>query len=533
MTDINFEEMLENYLPSENQKGEEVDAIIVKKDRDYTYCDISGKLEGRVKSEEVEEFKEGDTIKVAIVSEDKDGNYVIISRRKIELTENIEKIKEIYEAKEAVTGKIVKRINGGYIVEILKINAFMPNSLSGIKLSEASSKVGKEIRVIIKEMKRERDRDKILVSHKDLKDQKETEQLGNIDLGDVLSVEVRDVLDFGLSVNINDLVGFIHISEISWKRVEDLNEIYKIGDKLEAKVIEVDKDKKSIKLSVKQLEKDPWETVAQKYNVGDAVKGKIVRVANFGAFVELEEGIEGLIHISDFAWGKKVKSVEEFVQIGDEVEVKIILLDSTAKKLKLSIKELQKNPWDVAMDELTVGATAKGKVVEVKDFGMFVELFKDIDAFVHISDYSWKKVSKDFFKIGDEVEVKIIEINKGDEKIKAGVKQLTRSPWEVVSENYKIGDVIKREITSITDFGLFIEVENSIDGMIHISEASKNFIKNLSEHFKVGDEVEAEIIEMNDEKEKIKLSIKKVQVDAVQTEEREMIEKYSVIGDEE
>ncbi len=531
MADFNFEELLEEYLPEDFQKGEEKEVTIIRKDRDFTYLDINGKLEGRVRSEEVEDFNEGDVIKVQILMEDKEGNYVVVSRKKIEIEENTAKLEEAYKEEKILAGKVVKRVNGGYIVEILKVSTFMPNSLSVARRDE--NLVGKNIKVIIKEMKEERGKKKILVSRKDVKLNAEKKELEGIEVGNKYEVEVKEILGFGLSVEVGSISGFIHISEVSWNRIDNLSKVFKIGDKIEAIVIEKDSGKKSVKLSIKQLSNDPWENIENKYPLDSEVEGTVVRTSNFGAFVQLEEGIEGLVHISDLTWSKKLKNVEEYVQVGDKVKVKVTVLNTEEKKLKLSIKELQRNPWEVALENISIDSVVKGKVVEVKDFGMFVNVAPEVDAFVHISDYSWDKVAKDYFAIGNEVEVRILEIDSEKEKVKAGVKQLTKSPWEGLKENYKVGDVLKRNITSITDFGMFIEVENGIDGMIHISEASKDFIRNINEKFNVGDEVEAEIIEINDDKQKVKLSIKKLEINAAKQEEKDLLEKYSVVGDDE
>lgn len=531
MADFNFEELLEGYLPEDPTRGEEREATIVKKEMTYTYLDINGKLEGRVRTDEVVDFKEGDTIKVQIINEDKEGDYVICSRRKIEQQENLSKLNEIFNNQEAVKARVIKQIKGGYAVEVLKINAFMPNSLSSFRPDEKVA--GKEITVIVKEIKTEKNGVKVLVSRKDVKAKKDKENFDAVDLDGIYDVEVKDVLDFGLSVSVGPLSGFIHISELSWNRIEKIADAFKIGDKFQAKVIEKDKVKKSVKLSVKQLSQDPWSNITLKYPVDAEVEGTVVRVSNFGAFVELEPGIEGLVHISDLTWSKKIKNIDDFVKVGDKIKVKVILLDTAEKRLKLSIKSLEANPWDVITSKNGVNSVLKGKVVEVKDFGVFVEVEQGVDAFIHISDFAWEKVSKDTYKIGDIVEFKVIEIDAENQKIKGSIKQLTKSPWESLKDNYKVGDRVKRAITSLTDFGMFIEVEKGIDGMIHISEVSKDFLKNISDKYKVGDEIEAEIIEINDEKEKVKLSIKKIEIAKQKAEEREIIEKYSVSGEEE
>ena len=367
MADFNFEELLEGYLPEDPTKGEEREVTIVKKEMNYTYLDINGKLEGRVRTEEVADFNEGDVIKVQIINEDKEGNYVICSRRKIEQQENLGKLNELFANEEVVKARVIKQIKGGYAVEVLKVNAFMPNSLSSFRPDEKVA--GKEINVIIKEVKAEKNGIKVLVSRKDVKTRKDKENFDSVDLGGVYEVEIRDILDFGLSVNVGPLSGFIHISELSWNRIEKISNVYKIGDKLQAKVIEKDKVKKSVKLSVKQLSEDPWSNISLKYPVDAEVQGTVVRVTNFGAFVELEAGIEGLVHITDLTWSKKIKNIDDFVKVGDKIKVKVILLDTAEKKLKLSIKSLEANPWDLITSTKGIDSVLKGKVVEVKDFG--------------------------------------------------------------------------------------------------------------------------------------------------------------------
>ncbi len=527
----NFEELLENYLPEEVAKGKVIEGEILRKDREYAYLDIKSKLEGRVRAEEVEEFEEGETVRVMVQGESSDASYIKASRRAVELEENWDKLKEVYNNSEVVEGRVLRKVNGGYVVEVLKYHTYLPSSLSGIRDNESESFIDKKIKVVVKDIK-EGKRKKILVSRKDVKMKQENEYLEKLDVGSTLKVRVKDILDFGLSVEVGPTVGFIHISEVSWKKVDDLNEMFKVGDMIEAKIITLDQAKKSLKLSIKQLSADPWLEIGEKYPIGAEIDGKVTRVVKFGAFVEIENGIEGLVHVSDLTWSKKIKNVDEYMKVGDIVKVKVIELNPKEKKLKLGIKQLSPNPWEIVEKKYGVESIVKGQIVEVKDFGIFVEIEDGVDVFVHVSDLAWVKEELKDYKIGDEIELKILEADFQDRKLKGGVKQLIPSPWERVKNNYKIGDVITRKITSITDFGIFVEVEKGIDGMIHISEASKDFIKNLEDRFEVGQEVTSEIIEINDDKEKLKLSIKKVELEEALEEEKELIEKYGTVGEE-
>lgn len=520
-----FEELLEDYLPEISEKGDILEGTIIRKDKEFAYLDIKGKLEGKLKVEEVAEFKEGDKIKVLVLNDDKDSEYTRVSRRLIELNENWEIIKKAYENSEKVKGIITKKVNGGYIVEIYKYMSFMPNSLSLIKDEEEESFVGKEIEAVIKDLK-DGKRKKIIISRKELVMKKEEEFLEDLEINKEIEGTVREILNFGMVVEIGAVAGFVHISEIAWKKVNDINEIYKIGDKVNVKVIDIDREKKSIKLSIKQLKEDPWINFAEKNKVDDELEASIIKIEKFGAFAEVEEGIDGLIHISDLSWSKKIKDIKEYINLGDKVKVKIIEMDSETKKLKLGLKQLSIDPWNDANDKYAIGNTVDAKIVDIKDFGLFAEIEEGVDIFVHVSDYSWLKSEAKSYKIGDLVKIVVLEIDMNERKIKGGIKQLEKSPWELVLDKYKVGQKIKRKISNITEFGLFIEIEKGIDGMIHISEASKDYIQSLDKFFKSGDEIEAEIIEIDGEKQKIKLSIKKIELEEEKKENDNLIEKY-------
>ncbi len=514
----NFEELLNEYLP-ETTKGDVKKGIILKRDSDFAYLEIGGKGEAKVDSSEVADFKDGDEIEVIVTNtEDKEG-YVRVSRRAFELGINEDKLVKASEAGEILEGKVQKKVNGGYIVEVLKFQAFMPNSLSSNKAAE-----GKKIKVVIKEIKEGKVK-KIIVSSREVDDSELNQKMALVKEGDIVNAEVKEVLEFGLTVDVNGLNGFVHVSEIAWKKVENLKELYKAGDKVEAKIIVVDTQKKSVKLSIKQTKVDPWNKAAEKYNIGDEVKVKVLRLVNFGAFVELEEGVEGLIHVSDLSWGKKV-NIEDFVKPGDEITAVITDIKPEEKKIRIGVKQLKKDPWEGALAKYAIGAIVEAKIVEVKEFGIFAEIEEGIDIFIHVSDLKWERADTSAYKSGDKIKAKVIEIDGESKKIKGSVKALEKSPWEVVSEKYKVGQKLKRKVESITAFGLFVEVENGIDGMIHISQASSEFVKKLEDKFKVGDEVEAEIIEIDAEHKKIKLSIKKIEDSEQEKESKELLEKY-------
>ena len=529
-----FLAMLEDYLPNQEKR---VEGTIESMDQNFSYLDVPGERTAvRVRTEELKGYKVGDVVEVLITNiseEDDDQEYINASRRKIEVEKNWSKIEESFKNKTVLEGEIVKRIKGGYIVQALFHQGFLPNSLS--EISEKEEKVnGKKVSVIVKDIKEDSKRNKkITYSVKDIKLAAQEKVFSNLREGQVVDCTVTEVLDFGLAVNIDGVKGFIHISEVSWKRLDNLAAEYKVGQQIKAVVVSLDEDKRNLKLSIKKLGIDPWSTVAEKFAVGDVVDGVVTRVLNYGAFVEIATGIEGLVHISDFSWTKKKVNVSEYVKEGETIKVNIVELHPEERKLKLGIKQLVANPWENAEETFGVGQVVKAKVVEVKQFGIFAEITDGVDVFVHVSDYNWLGEEVPKFKAGDEVEVKITELDLKEKKIKGSIKALRKSPWEHALEEYKVGLTVERKIKTVADFGLFIELTKGIDGFIPTQFASKDFIKDIKEKFKEGDIVKAQIVEVNKDTQKIKLSIKKIELEEKKREEREQIEKYSTSSSEE
>ena len=529
-----FLAMLEDYLPNQEKR---VEGTIESMDQNFSYLDVPGERTAvRVRTEELKGYKVGDVVEVLITNiseEDDDQEYINASRRKIEVEKNWSKIEESFKNKTVLEGEIVKRIKGGYIVQALFHQGFLPNSLS--EISEKEEKVnGKKVSVIVKDIKEDSKRNKkITYSVKDIKLAAQEKVFSNLREGQVVDCVVTEVLDFGLAVNIDGVKGFIHISEVSWKRLDNLAAEYKVGQQIKAVVVSLDEDKKNLKLSIKKLGIDPWSTVAEKFAVGDVVDGVVTRVLNYGAFVEIATGVEGLVHISDFSWTKKKVNVSEYVKEGETIKVNIVELHPEERKLKLGIKQLVANPWENAEEAFGVGQVVKAKVVEVKQFGIFAEITDGVDVFVHVSDYNWLGEEVPKFKVGDEVEVKITELDLKEKKIKGSIKALRKSPWEHALEEYKVGLTVERKIKTVADFGLFIELTKGIDGFIPTQFASKDFIKDIKEKFKEGDIVKAQIVEVNKDTQKIKLSIKKIELEEKKREEREQIEKYSTSSSEE
>lgn len=531
-----FEALLNEYMPvkEDEEIKSKVTGTIVNMDRNFTYLEVPGEPKAvRVRTEELTGYSVGDEVEVLIMAqvEENDSLILIGSKRRIDMEIGAEKLVKAFENHEIVTGKVSKRVKGGYIVELFHQQGFLPNSLSEISLEKGDSFVGKELAVVVKEIKEDRKGKKILLSRKEIVAAKELEAIDKLIVGDVVKATVLEVLDFGLTVKIDGARGFIHISEVDWKKTADLHKLFKAGDVVEAKIIEIEREKRNIKLSIKALTKNPWDIVAENNSVGQEITGKVTRIVNYGAFVELVPGVEGLIHSSDFSWTSKKVNVNNFVKVGDEIKVVIVELAPKERKLKLGIKQLSANPWENAETKFAVGTTLTGTVVEVKPFGIFVQVEEGVDGFIHNSDFAWtgnKKYSK-----GDKVEFKVVELNLEDQKIKGSIKDLTKSPWETTLENYKVGDRVEKEIKNIQDFGMFVKLEDGVDGFIPTQLASKDFVKSLKDVFKLGQVVLAEIVEIDSEKKRIKLSIKKVQLEKEKNENKELIEKYGTSSSEE
>ena len=532
-----FLEMLEDFLPSEEKR---LKGRIEKKERNYSYLDVPGlPTTVIVKTEELEGYDVGTVVEVLKIGQldekEKEEYYILASRKKIELEKNWERIEDSFNNGTVLEGEVTKKIKGGYLVQALFHAGFLPNSLSEIPENEEKVN-GRKVQVIVKDIKvdpKDKRNKKITYSVKDIKLAEQAKEFAGLEVGQTVDCVVTEVLEFGLAVDINALKGFIHISEVSWKRLDKLADAYKVGDKIKAVVVSLDEAKKNVKLSIKRLEADPWATVADEFKVGDEVDGVVTKVLPYGAFVEIKAGVEGLVHISDFSWTKKKVNVAEYVKEGEKVKVKITDLHPEDRKLKLGIKQLVANPWDSAEKDYAVDTVIKGKVVEVKPFGIFVELTDGIDAFVHSSDYNWIGEETPKFEIGNEVELKITELDLNDRKIKGSLKALRKSPWEHAMEEYKVGTTVEKKIKTVADFGLFVELTKGIDGFIPTQYASKEFIKNIRDKFNEGDVVKARVVEVNKDTQKIKLSIKEIEREEAKREEREQIEKYSVSSSEE
>jgi small subunit ribosomal protein S1 len=379
----------------------------------------------------------------------------------------------------------------------------------------------------LKILKYNKRRNNIIVSRRALLEAQRMKQkvktLSLIEEGAVLDGKVKNITDYGLFVDLGGIDGLLHITDMSWGRVTHPSSMYKIGDEITVKVINFDREKERVSLGLKQLKPDPWIDAPQRLPVGAKIVGQAVNLTDYGAFIEIEEGIEGLIHISEMSWTKKIKHPSQVVSIGDTVEAVVLSLDTEHKRVSLGMKQVKPNPWDLISEKYPVGTIIEGRIKNITDFGIFIGIDEDIDGLVHISDISWTKKIKhpsELYKKGDEVQAKVLSISKENERFSLGIKQLTLDPWEEIPQKYRVGTKVTGKVTNITDFGIFVELEEGIEGLIHSSEIGKGKSKPALGKFQIDDVIQALVVHVSKEEKKIGLSIRKLQ-------EKEMKDIYS------
>jgi small subunit ribosomal protein S1 len=356
-------------------------------------------------------------------------------------------------------------------------------------------------------------------------DEKRAATMAAIQEGKVVEGIVKNITEYGVFVDLGGVDGLLHITDISWGRVKHPSEFFSIGDSIKVKILNLDLENERVSLGMKQLVEDPWSTAAQKYAVGSRVTGKVVSLTDYGAFIELEEGIEGLIHVSEMSWTRKIRHPSKIVSVGDEVEAVVLDIKPESRRISLGMKQVVPNPWDVISEKYPVGTTIEGKIKNITDFGLFIGIDEGIDGLVHISDISWTKRIKhpsEIYKKGDVVQAIVLDIEKDNERFSLGIKQLQEDPWKTVPEKYKVGKEITGTITNLTDFGIFVELEEGIEGLVHISEISKEKIKSPMEKFKIGDVITAKVMNINTEERRIGLSIKRLEIE----DERNLLSEY-------
>ena len=514
-------------------EGTIIEGQVVALSKDRVVVDIGYKSEGIIladqfSNEELQALKLGDKLKVYIEErEDAEGN-LILSKEKADKMKVWEELEKAFKEEKTVEGRILSRIKGGMMVDI-GVKAFLPGSQIDLHpVRDLDGLVGKSFP--LKVIKINQRRGNVVVSRRVLleesRDKKRQTTLSTLKDGQLIQGTVKNITDYGAFIDLGGIDGLLHITDMSWGRVNHPSELFMVGDKVEVMVLKYDRDSGRISLGLKQKGSDPWTHVATKYSVNSRIRGRVVSLTDYGAFVELEPGVEGLVHVSEMSWSHDVRYPSRMVSVGDQVEAAVLNVDPASRKISLGMKQVAPNPWDTVAEKYQVGSRIEGRVKSLTDFGAFIGLDEGIDGLIHISDMSWTKHIKhpaELFKKGQKVEAVVLRIDKEKERLSLGYKQLTRDPWEEeIPNRYKPGTEVTGKAIKITDFGVFVELEGGVEGLIHISEAGLGPQARLEEKFKVQAEITAKILKVDRGERKIALSLREQQLDS----ERKQIDEY-------
>jgi small subunit ribosomal protein S1 len=514
-------------------EGEVVTGRVISIDKDHVLVDIGYKSEGQVR---IQEFQDqsgnvtaeiGDAIEVMVEWWDDEDERVLLSKDKAANIKVWEAVKKSYDEEGTVKGTITNRVKGGFSVDI-GVPGFLPGSQADLRpIRNLDDMVGKEFDFKI--LKYNRKRSNIVLSRRAILEselaEKRSATLATIHEGKVVEGAVKNITEYGVFVDLGGVDGLLHITDISWGRVKHPSELFSIGDPITVKILNLDLENERVSLGMKQLNEDPWTTASEKYAVGSRVTGRVVSLTDYGAFIELEEGIEGLIHVSEMSWTRKIRHPSKVVSVGEGVEAIVLDIKPESRRISLGMKQVVPNPWDVISEKYPIGTTIEGKIKNITDFGLFIGIDEGIDGLIHISDISWTRRIKhpsELFKKGDVIQAIVLDIEKENERFSLGIKQLQDDPWASVAERYKVGKEITGTVTNLTDFGIFVELEEGIEGLVHVSEISKEKIKTPTEKFKIGDVISARVMNINSDERRIGLSIKRLEIE----DEQNLLSEY-------
>jgi len=503
---------------SKFKNGSLVEGTVSAIKDDDVYIDIGYKSTGAV---DISEFGEGAEVKIGDkvtvmlreLENDKTGT-VVLSKKAADDKIRWEKILDRYVEGCVVTGTIKSAVRGGLLVQIDDVEAFLPGSQVEVTpVKELEPYVGQTFD--FKVIKISNERRNLIVSRRELIEgtmaEKKAELLASLQKGEIKKGRVKNITDFGAFIDLDGLDGLLHITDMSWGRVKHPSEILKVGQELDVMVLDVDRDRERVSLGLKQTTENPWNTIQEQFPVGSRVSGKVVNLAAYGAFVEIAPGIEGLVHISEFSWTKRVARASDMLSVGDEVQVVVLSVDIENQKIALGIRQTQANPWDTVQDRFPVGSKVKGKVRNFTAYGAFVELEEGIDGMIHVSDMSWtRKINhpSECLQKGQEVEAVVLDVNPKEQRISLGLKQAQTDPWSEIATKYAVGSVVKGKVSKIASFGAFVELEDGVDGLVHISQISDQRVEKVKDALQVGQEVEARVVKVDRGERRIGLSIR-------------------------
>jgi len=498
------------------EQGQIVKGRIIEIRPKEIMVDIGYKSEGSIPANEfleLEELKMGDEVDVLIEKlEDREG-MVILSREKAEMQQNWDKILTICNEGGTIKGKVKAVVKGGLLVNI-GVEAFLP-------ASQVDISPPKNLNIFVgnfyefKVVKINKERQNIVLSRRELIEQERVERrsklLDEMTPGDIRKGTVKNITDFGAFIDLNGLDGLLHITDMSWGRINHPSEMVSIGQDIDVVVLDVNRDKERVSLGLKQKFANPWEKIEEKYPVGSSINGRVVNLVPYGAFIELEPGVEGLVHVTELSWTKRIAKPSDVLKTGETIEAVVLGINQEEQKISLGVRQLETNPWDEALQKYPAGTQVRGKIRNLTSYGAFVELEDGLDGMIHVSDISWtRKINhpSEVLKKGEEVDAVVLEIDRENQRISMGIKQLSQDPWEHIDNFYKEGDLVTGQVTKLASFGAFIGLEHDIDGLVHISQVSEDRIDKIKNVLKVGEEVTARVIKIDSGERRIGLSIK-------------------------
>ena len=513
--------------------GALLEAIVIGFAGDDVVVDVGLKSEGLIPKEELDglEVRAGDKIKVLLERIEGESGLVEISKRKADRIINWQRIIETTKEGDVVEGRVMRKIKGGLLVDI-GVPAFLPASQVDIRRpGDIGDYMGRDVRAEILKIDLER-RNIVISRRKLIETERETAKkrlLGTLKEGDIVTGTVKNIADFGAFVDLGGIDGLLHITDMSWGRVNHPSDLVRIDQRIEVKVLNIDFDREKIALGLKQKEASPWEEIEKRYPVNSRVKGAVVNIMSYGAFVKLEDGIEGLVHISEMSWTRRINHPSELVQPGVEIEVVVLEINKDKQEISLGMKQTELNPWELVAEKYPVGTVIEGKVRNLVNYGAFVEIEPGIDGLLHVSDLSWtKKVAhpNEVLSKGDALKCVVLDVDLSKQRISLGLKQLTEDPWlNAIPGAYQPGMVVRGKVTKITNFGVFVELEDDLEGLLHISELADHKVENPQDVVKPGQEVDVKILRVDTDDRKIGLSLKRAQWGAAEEERAERADK--------
>jgi small subunit ribosomal protein S1 len=530
VTKQQFAEMLKGFNTS-LQTGQIVRGTIIQVRPKEVLVDIGGKSEGVVSASEFADFatvKLGDQVDVLIErAEDKEGN-VHLSKEKAEFQQNWERIQSICNEGGTVQGKVKTVVKGGLVINI-GVEAFCPSSQVDVAPPKnLAAYVGNTYE--FKVVKLNPDRQNVVLSRRELveaeRNARRATLLSELVPGDIRKGVVKNITDFGAFIDLNGLDGLLHITDMSWGRLGHPTELLKIGQELDVVILDINREKERVSLGLKQKEANPWDNIEAKYPLGAKVKGKVVNLVPYGAFVEIEPGVEGLVHVTELSWTKRIAKPSDVLKVGQQLDAVVLGINREEQKISLGTRQLETNPWDVARENYPPGTKVKGAIRNLTSYGAFLELEEGLDGMIHVSDMSWtRKINhpSESVRKGDVVEAVVLEVDKANQRISLGLKQLSTDPWDRIDKFFKVGDLVKGKVTKLASFGAFVGLEHDIDGLVHISQVSEERVDKIKNVLKVGDEVTARVIKIDRAERRIGLSIKAANYSPEQLKEEQKL----------